>query len=184
MSPPLPLEPKPRLPAAYHEHDPRAFDVARLLCDAITAAWPGAAPEHIGSSSVPGLPGKGYVDLQLPADPADIPAIPEALVAIGLHRQTNRDPFPPTRPMLEGALRHDGTLFILHVHIIPAGEPEIQAARAFRDALRRDPALREAYAAEKRRIIAEGITDGVDYAVAKGHFVEDVLRRLGLLPSP
>jgi GrpB-like predicted nucleotidyltransferase (UPF0157 family) len=48
---------------------------------------------------------------------------------------------------------------------------------AFRDALRADPALARAYAAEKRRVAAvEG--DKHTYSVAKGPFIEAVLARL------
>lgn len=181
---PLPLEPKPSLTVSVREHDARSFEVARLVCEAITAARPDVAPEHVGSSAVPGLPGKGFIDLVIPADPADIPSLTASLLDLGFHRQRNRDPFPPTRPMLEAALRHDGDLFIIHVHVIPSADPEIAELRGFRDALRGDPALREAYAAEKRRVVSSGVTDTTDYAIEKGRFVERALRRLGLRPSP
>lgn len=180
---PLPLEPKPPLTASVREHDPRSFEVARLLCDAIAAARPDAAPEHVGSTAVPGLPGKGVIDLLIPADPAGIRSLTASLLDLGFHRQRNRDPFPPTRPMLEAALRHDGDLFIIHVHVVPSADPEVSELRGFRDALRGDPVLREAYAAEKRRVVSSGVTDTTDYAVEKGRFVEQALRHLGLRPS-
>ena len=49
--------------------------------------------------------------------------------------------------------------------------------RSFRDALRADPRLVEAYVARKREILAAGVTDSLDYAIAKGGFVQDFLQR-------
>ncbi|MCC6559228.1 MAG: GrpB family protein [Polyangiaceae bacterium] len=174
----LRIEPKPSMTAAVHDHDPRALEVARLVAGMIAAARPGVAVEHVGSSAVPGLAGKGVVDLLVAADPGEIPAITEALVGIGLQRQSGRDPFPATRPMLNGAVRFEGDLFALHVHIVPAADPEVIELRAFRDALRADPELRAGYAAEKRRIVASGTTDTNDYAIEKRRFVQDALQRI------
>ena len=48
---------------------------------------PGTVVEHVGSSAVPGLPGKNVVDLGIEADPDDIPAITDALLSLGFGRQ-------------------------------------------------------------------------------------------------
>ena len=73
-------------------------------------ATPPAGPgvEHIGSTAVPGLPGKGIVDLSVEADPAAIPGIVEALLGLGFQPQPGPDPWPPTRPMLVGAVVVEG----------------------------------------------------------------------------
>jgi len=174
----LRIEPKPFITAAVREHDPRALEVARRVAAMMTAARPDVVAEHVGSSAVPGLAGKGAVDLLVAADPGEIPAITEALVGIGLRRQSGPNRFPPTRPMLAGAVRFEGELFVLHVHIVPAADPEVIGLRAFRDALRADPRLRDEYTAEKRRIVASGVTDTSDYAIEKGRFVQEALRRI------
>ncbi len=115
----------------------------------------------------------------LPAEPEEIPAITEALVAVGFRRQEGRDPFPATRPMLEGSLREAGEIFWIHLHVVPVGEPEIEEMRAFRDRLRRDPSLRDAYVAEKRRIVGEGVPDSLEYSYRKAQFVIDTLHGMG-----
>ena len=162
-----------------HPHDPRTFAVARRVTEIVAVAVPGAAAEHIGSSSVAGLAGKNTVDLLLPLDAPEIPEATEWLVAVGFRRQGGPDPFPPTRPMLEGSLREEGEVFAIHLHVIPLGDLEIEEMRAFRERLRADPALRDAYVAEKRRIVEEGVPDALEYAYRKGVFVVGTLRDMG-----
>ena len=115
----------------------------------------------------------------LPLDASEITDATERLVAVGFRRQEGRDPFPPTRPLLEGSLREEGDVFAIHLHVIPLGDPEIEEMRAFRERLRADPALREAYVAQKRRIVEEGVPDSLEYAYRKGVFVVSTLRELG-----
>jgi hypothetical protein len=88
-----------RAPVEVHEADPHAAEVAERLLALIAASWPGAAAEHVGSSAVPGLPGRGIVDLLLPTNPADIARVTRALFGLGFQRQLP-EAFPPTRPML------------------------------------------------------------------------------------
>ena len=110
--------------------------------------------EHIGSTAVPGLPGKGIVDLVIATEPDDVPIVAEMLFDLGFGPQPGQDPFPPTRPMLVGSMVVDGTLFRIHLHVQPRGD-EVVRDLAFRDALRADPALMAAYAelksADRRR---------------------------------
>jgi GrpB-like predicted nucleotidyltransferase (UPF0157 family) len=59
----LPIQPYERRAASFHPWDPRTAEVGRKVAALVASAWPGAAVEHVGSSSVPGLPGKNIVDL-------------------------------------------------------------------------------------------------------------------------
>jgi GrpB-like predicted nucleotidyltransferase (UPF0157 family) len=178
----LPLEARPRTHKGLgpHEQDPRLVDVADRVVALIREKRPDLVVEHVGSTSVPGLAGKGVIDLMIAADPGEIPAITDSLLGIGFQPQTGRDPFPATRPMLEGIIDHEGAVFDLHCHVIPIDDPEVVLQRAFRDRLREDTALRDAYAAEKRRIVQTGVTDSLDYSNLKDEFVERVLRDMGL----
>jgi GrpB protein len=49
--------------------------------------------------------------------------------------------------MLWGTFRHGASEYRVHVHVVPAGSPEVTAMRGLRDALRADPYLRRRYAA-------------------------------------
>jgi GrpB-like predicted nucleotidyltransferase (UPF0157 family) len=175
-----PIEPYCRVPVVVREADPRAPEVAGRVIALIAARRPGADAEHVGSSAVPGLAGKGTIDLLLPSPPCEIPAVTRDLLALGFQPQAIATAFPPTRPMVQGVIRHDGTSFRVHVHVVPDSSPEVPAIRGFRDALLADPALREEYAALKRAIVAGGTVDSVAFTKAKHDYIVGVLERLGL----
>jgi len=175
-----PILPYCRVPIVVREADAAAPAVAREVAELIAAKSPGAVAEHIGSSAVPGLAGKGTVDLLLPTPPEDIPAVTEDLLALGFQRQKVATAFPPTRPMLQGVIRHGDASFRVHVHVVPADSPEVAALRGFRDALLADPELREEYARLKRSIVDSGTVDSVAFSRAKHAWIVATLERLGL----
>jgi GrpB-like predicted nucleotidyltransferase (UPF0157 family) len=174
-----PIGPYRRAPVQVYQPDPAALEVARRLIELIATRWPGTPAEHVGSSAVAGLAGKGIIDLLLPAEAADLPAITQALVELGFQYQRPAV-FPASRPMLWGAFRHGPTDYRVHVHVVPASSPEVAALRGFRDALRSDPLLRRRYAALKRAIVAGGPVDPVVFSKAKHDWIAAALDQLGL----
>jgi GrpB-like predicted nucleotidyltransferase (UPF0157 family) len=168
-----------RVPVQVHQADPRAPEAARCLIALIATRWPATVAEHVGSSAVPGLAGKNTLDLLLAAEPADIPAITQALVELGFQPQIPAA-FPATRPMLWGGFRHRATDYRVHVHVVPTSSPEVAAMRGFRDALRADPLLRRQYAALKRAIVDGGPVDPVAFTKAKHDWIVAALDQLGL----
>jgi GrpB-like predicted nucleotidyltransferase (UPF0157 family) len=182
MQPPErpPILPYCRVPIVVREADANAPAVARRVAELIAAKRPGAVAEHVGSSAVPGLAGKGTVDLLLPTPPEEIPAVTDDLLELGFQRQAVGTAFPPTRPMLQGVIRHEGASFRVHVHVVPASSPEVAALRGFRDALLADPALRAEYEELKRSIVASGTVDSVAFSRAKHAWIVAALERLGL----
>jgi GrpB-like predicted nucleotidyltransferase (UPF0157 family) len=174
-----PIGPYHRAPVEVHQADPHAPKVARRLIELIATKWPGSPAEHVGSSAVPDLPGKGIIDLLLSAEPADIPAITRILLDLGFQHQIPAV-FPASRPMLWGAFRHGPTDYRVHVHVVPTASPEVTAMCGFRDALRSDPILRRRYAALKRAIVAGGPVDPVAFSNAKHDWIAATLAQLGL----
>ena len=170
-----PIGPYVKLPAVCEEWDARAPEVALRLAELITEKLPDVLVEHIGSSSIPGCAGKGVIDLQVLYSPGELQAVKDALAVLGFQPQVSRDPWPEERPMRCGSIAHDGTTYRIHAHVIAADSPEVATNRAFRDRLRADPALRDAYVARKRAILASGVTDSLDYSIIKGDFVQGVL---------
>lgn len=162
------------LPAACRNHDPRAAEVAEQISQMILVQLPSLTVEHIGSTSVPGCAGKGIIDLMILYSDGQLEAAKAVLDALGFQPQSTRDPFPEDRPMRIGSREYQGTTFQLHAHVIAASSSEASTLRAFRDQLRADSALRAAYVARKREIIAAGVTDSVDYCLAKGEFITQV----------
>jgi GrpB-like predicted nucleotidyltransferase (UPF0157 family) len=175
-----PILPYCRVPIVVRESNAAAPEVARRVTELIAAKRPGAVAEHIGSSAVPGLAGKGTVDLLLPTPPEEIPAVTDDLLELGFQRQQVSTAFPPTRPMLQGIIRHGDTSFRVHVHVVPASSPEVTALRGFRDALLTDPGLRAEYEQLKRSIVGAGTVDSVAFSKAKHAWIVAALERLGL----
>ena len=178
-----PILPYCRVPIVVHEPNGAAPEVAREVAALIAAKRPGTVAEHVGSSAVPGLAGKGTVDLLLPTPAEDIPAVTEDLLALGFQRQAVSTAFPPTRPMLQGIIRHGDTSFRVHVHVVPASSPEVAALRGFRDALLADPELRQEYVRLKRSIVDSGTVDSVAFSKAKHAWIVANLERLGLVEN-
>jgi GrpB-like predicted nucleotidyltransferase (UPF0157 family) len=175
-----PILPYCRVPIVVRDANAAAPAVARRVAELIAKRRPGAVAEHVGSSAVPGLAGKGTVDLLLPTPAAEIPAVTEDLLALGFQRQAVATAFPPTRPMLQGIIRHGDTSFRVHVHVVPADSPEVAALRGFRDALLADPDLRRDYEQLKRSIVEGGTVDSVAFSKAKHAWIVAALERLGL----
>ena len=165
--------------AVCQDYDPRTTKVARQVAAIIQANLPGVTVEQVGSTSVPGCAGKGIVDLMLLYVDGQLAAARDGLDALGFQKQTNRDPFPEERPMRTGSVVHDGTTFLLHIHVIAASSPEAEELCRFRDRLRADPELAASYVAAKKAILASGVTDSVDYCIRKSQFVQQALHDVG-----
>jgi 5-(carboxyamino)imidazole ribonucleotide synthase len=156
-----------------------AADVRRRISD----RRPDLVVEHIGSTAVPGLPGKGIIDLAIATTPDDVPAIAELLRELGFGPQPGPDPWPPSRPMLVGSLEIDGRSYRIHCHVLPDTD-ELRRDLAFRDALLADPALVDAYAALKTDIVEGGPLEPHQYTYRKQAWIADVHRRLGVERPP
>jgi GrpB-like predicted nucleotidyltransferase (UPF0157 family) len=159
----------------YVEYDPGAVAAAAQAAALIECALPWVQVEHIGSTAVPGCAGKGIVDLMALYPPGRLEATRDAIDQIGFQRQRAGHIFPEDRPMRVGAIEHAGKRYRLHVHLIGMDSPEKEVLRRFRDALRADAVLRNAYQAKKRAILRAGVREPKDYTQAKGAFIESVI---------
>ncbi|TMQ10451.1 MAG: GrpB family protein [Deltaproteobacteria bacterium] len=161
--------------AVYVQYDPRAIGAAADVVAIIEDAAPWAEVEHIGSTAIPGCAGKGIVDLMAMYPTNRLVATRAALDGLGFQRQKVGHIFPEERPMRIGAVEHDGTRYRLHVHVIADTSPEVETLRRFRDVLRTDRALRDAYQARKRAILESGLQERRAYTDAKGEFIRSVI---------
>jgi dephospho-CoA kinase len=182
---PPPIGPYERGAASVRPWDPRSVVVAERVIALIRSARPDLHVEHIGSTAVPGLPGKGIVDLGTEADPADIPAITAAMYELGFGPQPGPDAWPATRPMHVGSIVEDGVGYLIHFHVHPRGTGDLDKDLRFRDALRADPALRDGYASIKGSIVGPGgvAEDRRRYQTEKGDWILEAFDRLGI-PRP
>jgi GrpB-like predicted nucleotidyltransferase (UPF0157 family) len=131
--------------------------------------------EHIGSTAVPGLAAKPIIDLDvIVASPPDLQPAILKLEKIGyVHRGdlgiSQREAFH----WPEGEERH-------HLYLLVNDASELKRHVAFRNALRADPALRDAYSALKRSLAAQHARDRAAYTDGKADFVRAVLRKQGV----
>jgi 5-(carboxyamino)imidazole ribonucleotide synthase len=176
-----PIGPYERRTAEVHPWDPKTRDVARRVTALINERRPDLVIEHIGSTAVEGLPGKGIVDLSMEVPPADIPGIVEMLYELGFGPQPGPDPWPATRPMPVGSYALDGKSYRIHLHVQPIGG-DMPRDLAFRDALRSDEELRRQYRELKEGITRGGAVDGFAYTHSKTTWILGVYRKLGYSP--
>ncbi|KAJ6440048.1 GrpB domain-containingprotein [Purpureocillium lavendulum] len=160
------------------EPDPTWPDRYALLKARIEAALPPSTLLHIahaGSTSVPGLPAKDVVDIDVEvADPADEAAYVPALEAAGWHFRA-REPrwhqhrFFSSYPPLAANL-----------HVFGPDCPEVARHRVFRDWLAKSPEDRALYVAAKRRAAEDAVKAGERleaYNLRKEPVIREILQR-------
>ncbi len=133
-----------------------------------------AAIHHVGSTAVPGLDAKPLIDV--------IPVLRRHDDGYDLW-----GPMEAAGYLAYGAFGIGGRHFFVkgdppaaNIHAYPQGHPAIAWHLAFRDMLRADDALRDAYAALKRELAARYPNDVEAYAKAKDSFVDEALAARGL----
>ena len=131
-----------------------------------------AGIHHIGSTSVPGLAAKPIIDL-LPVlrGTAELDGIADSVRALGYdwlgefglprRRYARRDDPQTGRRLIQA-------------HCYSAGDPEITRHLAFRDHLRRTPALAAEYAGIKRDCAARFPEDGTAYGACKSDWIDRI----------
>lgn len=166
-------EPDPTWPRRYAELEEQ---IAAALGDRLLAI------QHIGSTSVPGLPAKPVIDIDVAvADPVDEAAYVQELESIGfVHWLTEPE-------------WHQHRLFKMlteprvHLHVFGPDCPEMVRHQLFRDWLLKHPEDRERYADAKRSALArvDGTGDdhgalgfGMRYNKVKQPVVREIYERM------
>jgi len=163
--------------AAFHPYDYRSQDVATQLKKLIELYMPEATIDHIGSTAIPGCPGKGIVDLMALYPTEHLDAVITLLSAMGFQRQGKefKNRFPDSRPVMMGTFKYDNTSFLVYVHVVHEDSYEAVRFRIFRDRLRNDSELLSDYITVKKRIISEGVIDTDDYTEMKHSIIRRIL---------
>lgn len=156
----------------YDPRWPARFAAEREFLAACFSTLP-LAIEHIGSTAIPGLAAKPIIDIMvLVADLADGRAAIGALEAGGYSYW--RDNPDRARLFLVKGLPPSAPQRTHHLHIV-ADTARLERHLVFRDALRRDPARRDAYQALKTDLALRYRNDREAYTDAKDAFVAEIL---------
>jgi GrpB-like predicted nucleotidyltransferase (UPF0157 family) len=136
---------------------------------------PSALIEHIGSSAVPGLGGKGIIDVLV--------AVPKDAVADGLKKLIARG-YTYTgrggceeRAFLMRMVRYAGRERQVHVHLVQIGSGVWQRDLAVRDYLRHDKVAAKEYAKVKRMAVREAKGEGEKYRQLKRSFLNQLEKK-------
>jgi GrpB-like predicted nucleotidyltransferase (UPF0157 family) len=132
---------------------PQQYDgLAGRIRDAL--GWRVLQLDHVGSTSVAGLPAEPIIDIDLTvADPGCEQGYIPALEAAGF-RHVSREPWWYGHRMLRSGQP------LCNLHVFGFDSPELVKHRIFRDWLRGNPADRDLYAAIKRQAAAEASAAG------------------------
>jgi len=160
------------------EYDPgwpqRFEQLRREYAEAMAAAGvPVLAIEHVGSTSVPGLAAKPIIDCDIVVGGPDVAAASQVLVRLGF------TPLGELGIPLRWAFKEPRRLAGTNTYVVVAGSLSLRNHLAVRDTLRADPALREQYAAVKRRVGAAA-ADIDEYGRGKNTMVQQILAAAGL----
>jgi GrpB-like predicted nucleotidyltransferase (UPF0157 family) len=156
--------------------DTRGPAAANCVMRILQTALPGIEIEHVGSTSVPDCDGKGILDLMLLIPVGRLSEVCAIMDGMGFQHQSGGKRHPDDRPMREGSFTFDGSVFRLHVHLIPESSAEVDRLRKFRDRLTANPELVALYVEQKRRLIDAQISDRSTYTLGKKAFIESVLK--------
>jgi len=129
--------------------------------------------EHIGSTSVPGIPAKPIVDMLLVLDDSGDEAIYVPDLEAAGYRLVIREPDWHEHRVFKGPDTN------INLHVYTLGDVEIDRYLIFRDWLRAHDDERDLYAQTKRELAGRTWKYVQHYADAKGEVVEGIIARAG-----
>lgn len=174
--------PRPLLgPVEIHDYDPEWPRLYEREEERIRAVLGNRVVriEHVGSTSVPGLPAKPLIDVALEVpDSADEATYVPPLEATGYSLRI-REPDWFEHRLLKGPDTD------VNVHVFSAACEEVNRMLLFRDWLRGNAADRELYAVKKRELADREWKYMQQYADAKTSVVNEIMARAtGEEPNP
>lgn len=136
-----------------------------------------AAIEHVGSTAVPGLGGKGIIDLAIGVDKSSFEAVSKGLIGLGYEFRVNGSTeerlfFRIDLPDPKEKVRR------YHVHLLVHQSPVWKELVGFRDYLIAHPNVLQQYAEMKKLAASSADGDGEAYRKLKDPFIQQALKSL------
>lgn len=157
----------------YSSEWPMQFATEAALLHAKIGPWLVGEIQHIGSTAVPGLSAKPVIDILAPVQSLSLAAL-----AFDALRSLNYCYFPYKPTEMHWFCKPSPAYRTHHLHLVPISSSLWAQRLAFRDALRREPALVNDYEQLKLSLAATHAHDREAYTEAKTPFIRSVLQRV------
>lgn len=156
----------------YSSEYPRLFQIERERIE--HALRVPALVEHIGSTAVVGLGGKGILDIGIGVAPQDRLAGREQLSQAGYEYRAKAS--TDSRDFLRADYFDGRDVSRVHIHMLGWSEPEWTQLLRFRDYLRHHPTIAREYADSKMRAAREADGNGSKYKALKETVLQKVIQ--------
>lgn len=157
----------------FHPYTKEFKHIFKQEKEKIKEILPQVEVQHIGSTAVEGLGGKGIVDMIIGLDDwGDRKKVKEELKSLGyihIHPEENGRIFMSKKP--ETGYKD------VHLHLVKKGGREYQEKLTLRDYLRENPSKAEEYENLKKRIIEEVGADREEYREMKKRYLKDLTNK-------
>ena len=154
--------------APYTPEWPRLFEEERRRIEEAVGGH-ALAVEHVGSTSVPGLPAKPIIDIMLAVrELSEVEHCVAPIERLG-YVYKGENGLPERHFFAKGEPRTH------HIHLVRIDGDHWRKHLLFRDYLRQHPTLAQEYAALKRRLAEQYHSDRAAYTDAKNPFITRVL---------
>lgn len=169
-----PAKPGDVLPPVHIEpHNPEwpaMFAAERAILEEVLRPWLRGPIEHIGSTSIPGLPAKPIIDIGAP-----VASLEESVGAIEAVRPLSYCYFPYKADTMHWFCKPSDFHRTHHLHIVPIESPLWRDRLAFRDYLREHPEAAEEYRRLKVALAEAHRHDREAYTELKGPFIQRII---------
>lgn len=131
--------------------------------------------EHIGSTAVPRLGGKGIIDVAIGAEKKNISRIKQLLRQVGYEIREKAS--TPQRFFFRRVYSYSSGKQWIHVHLTLIGEKDWKEMIGFRDYLLKHPETAKDYVNVKKKALQKAQGKGEIYRKYKETFIKDILRK-------
>jgi len=168
----------------YNKNFPTLFSAEKMrIADAVqNSLGIDCVVEHVGSTAVPGLGGKGIIDSAIATHKTNFEELVQVLTSLGyvLREQWST----PERWFLRADLADpEEGVRRYHVHVTFSESSEWKELIAFRDYLRENPSELQRYAGLKQNAAMQANEDGAMYRKLKVPLFADVLKKIKKLQN-
>lgn len=167
------------IPIQFLPADPGSTDVVAEIVKIVQQKIQNAQFEHIGSTAIPGMPGKNIINLQLLTKREDYAERLGVLQELGFIPSNSPLVDVVQEPVCVATVAFEGKQYTVHILLTPQGSPYHKNAVFFRDYLIAHPAVSKEYAQIKKAAVLAGKTDPVSYNKAKEPFIQSILSKRG-----